>query len=348
MNDVVTFSKKKINKAGDDLISPVSTNEKRDNALITISKWRALHAYPVNTFQATLRKRLKNFGAGALVAQRLKRIPSIENKLKNNKGMRLSRMQDIGGLRAVVSSVKDVRELERRYTDGSLTHELIGIDDYINSPKESGYRSLHLKYKYNNPNAVEYRDLHIELQIRTKLQHAWATAVETISSFLNQPLKASEGPQEWLNFFKIASAAFAHLENCPVAVDFSNLNKSDILRLCASHADALGVRSKLNAYVIAANAITNNERKGKYQLIVLDADARTVRIRSYPKRSFDQASTDYVIEESAASKKGNTQVVLVATGSIESLRRAYPNYFLDTREFLKTLLKIDSIISKLD
>lgn len=36
----------------------------------------------------------------------------------------------------------------------------------------------------------------------------------------------------------------------------------------------------------------------------------------------------------------SVQVVLVSAGSIESLKRAYPNYFLDTHEFLKQLDKI--------
>jgi len=79
-----------------------------------------------------------------------------------NHGMKLARMQDIGGLRAVVDTVVQVRQLHELYTDGSLTHELIDTDDYIESPKPSGYRSLHLIYKYNNPSAIAYNGLCIE------------------------------------------------------------------------------------------------------------------------------------------------------------------------------------------
>ncbi len=45
--------------------------------------------------------------------------------------MQLARMQDIGGLRAVVDSVAQVQKLHALYTDGSLTHELVDTDDYI-------------------------------------------------------------------------------------------------------------------------------------------------------------------------------------------------------------------------
>jgi putative GTP pyrophosphokinase len=36
---------------------------------------------------------------------------------------------------------------------------------------------------------------------------------------------------------------------------------------------------------------------------------------------------------------------LVTTGSVESLRRAYPNYFLDTKQFLSALSRIEKLHS---
>jgi putative GTP pyrophosphokinase len=211
------FTRGQVNRAGAVLIDPNATPEAMGAALATINHWRACHAYPINTFQATLRGRVKRVCGSALVATRLKRLPSISKKLEINRGMQLARMQDIGGLRAVVETVAQVRKLHEIYCDGSLAHELVDIDDYITTPKASGYRSLHLIYKYKNPNAPSYEGLSIELQLRTRLQHAWATAVETIGSFLNQALKSSEGPAEWLDYFKIVSSAFAIMEKCPVA-----------------------------------------------------------------------------------------------------------------------------------
>lgn len=43
-----------------------------------------------------------------------------------------------------------------------------------------------------------------------------------------------------------------------------------------------------------------------------------------------------MIEESI-KEKTNSQVVLVSAGSIDALRKAYPNYFLDTEDFLRRL-----------
>jgi putative GTP pyrophosphokinase len=115
---------------------------------MVLANWRASHAYPINTFQALLRLKLKSIDKQALVAQRLKRSPSILAKLERFPEMQLARMQDIGGLRAVVSSMPRVRKLEDAYRNSTFKHRLVGFKDYINEPKPDGYRSVHLVYKY--------------------------------------------------------------------------------------------------------------------------------------------------------------------------------------------------------
>jgi hypothetical protein len=130
--------------------------------------------------------------------------PTIINKLRLNPSMKLARMQDIGGVRAVLKTIKDVRDLEREYRNKShFKHELVNEKDYIESPKNTGYRGIHLIYKYKNnrKKAKEYNGLLLELQIRTRLQHAWATAVETMGTFLGQPLKSMDGDKKWFDFF---------------------------------------------------------------------------------------------------------------------------------------------------
>jgi hypothetical protein len=295
----------------------------------------------VNTFQATLRGRVRKVCDGALVAQRLKRIPSMEKKLRIIEGMQLVRMQDIGGLRAVVDTVPQVRKLQAMYSDGSLTHELIDTDDYIQTPKESGYRSVHLIYKYKNPVATPYDGLHLELQIRTRLQHAWATAVETIGTFLNQALKSNEGPAEWLYYFKVVSAAFALIEKTSLPEEFFGWTPARIVQTCIGLERDLDVRRKLQAFAVAAKAINSSKAKGSYHLIVLNPTDRTVFVESFGKRRLTEANEAYAKAELLGSVRGeDIQTVLVATDTVGSLRRAYPNYFLDTRQFISALARI--------
>jgi len=345
---VPNFTRGQINRAGNVLIDPVATPEAMNGALELINHWRACHAYPINTFQATLRWRLRKVCESSLVATRLKRLPSIEKKLLKNHGMQLARMQDVGGLRAVVDSIHQVRHLQEIYAEGSLQHELVGVDDYILTPKPSGYRSLHLIYRYKNSSAQVYNGLCLELQFRTRLQHAWATAVETIGSFLNQALKSSEGPSEWLEYFKLVSSAFALMEKCPVAMQHTDLTASEVFSRCVEASAKLDVKSKLNAFAVAANAITSRNAGGNFHLIVLDALERTVTVSSFGKRRLDEANAAYAEAERKAVDRPDMQTVLVATSSIEALRRAYPNYFLDTKQFLLALSRIERLHAKSD
>ena len=101
------FQKSEINRAGRVLTSSDLNFDESDWddwvwAYEVLSNWRACHGYPINTFQALLRKRLSGLDKKAIVAQRLKRAPSVISKLRRFSSMKLSQMQDIGGLRAVL------------------------------------------------------------------------------------------------------------------------------------------------------------------------------------------------------------------------------------------------------
>src|SRR2546425_2674980 len=89
-------SKSQINKAGQFLAQTDSTPEEFFWAIDLAEKWRACHAYPINTFQATLRVKLRQYSPDSIAAQRLKRMPTIIDKLKRFPDMNLARMQDIG------------------------------------------------------------------------------------------------------------------------------------------------------------------------------------------------------------------------------------------------------------
>ena len=113
-----------------------------------ISNWRSSHSFPLNTLQMGLRKRSAAVYGAPIVAQRLKRVPSITHKLQRYPKMQLSRMQDIGGARAVVPKIKDVDNVRELYRKSSARHKLANEKDYVRHPKASGYRGIHLVYRY--------------------------------------------------------------------------------------------------------------------------------------------------------------------------------------------------------
>lgn len=335
------FSRSQVNKAGDILIGESQSLHDFAWAHDVLGNWRACHGYPINTFQATLRLRLKHIDDSALVAQRLKRTPSIISKLKRFPSMRLARMQDIGGLRAVVSSVEDLRALEHEYVTGErLKHELVNTKDYIAEPKADGYRSVHLVYRYKSEIAPDYDGLQLELQLRTRLQHAWATAVETMGTFLGQALKARQGEQRWLKFFEVTGSAFAHLERSALIPGYEHMSKGETFSRVATEEARLGVLTKLGGFSLAVDAIVKQKGAGSYHLVVLDTARKRVTVSPYPIARLDEAVAAYGEVEARANAGDPLEAVLVSAGPIESLRRAYPNYFLDTNDFIHRVQRI--------
>src|ERR1700690_3451494 len=98
------FSRSQVDDAGKVLTSASQDYLKMFDAQAVINNWRSSHAFPLNTFQNGLRQRAKLVDSNSLVAQRIKRLSSIEAKLRRFSNMKLSQMQDIGGCRAIVAT----------------------------------------------------------------------------------------------------------------------------------------------------------------------------------------------------------------------------------------------------
>lgn len=332
------YSKGEVNRAGVKLINEDS--EEYSEAKIVLDHWRACHVAPLNSFQRSLRKKLAKIDDQALVSQRLKRTPSIISKLKRNEKMSLSRMQDIGGIRAVVKDMKTVRDVVDAYKKGTRAFSLVDSKkDYINYPKKDGYRSVHLIFKCKNGFAIE-------LQIRTQLQHAWATAVETMGTFLSIALKSGEGPKEYLDFFALASSAFTILESTPRIPGYDTLSDLKTYEKLIASEKELNILSKLSGFRVVASHIKDDKKDGKYHLITLDLDQRKAGIQSYEAKNIKAANNDYSKKEEEVRAGKNLQVVLVSSESINALKKSYPSYFLDAEVFSKRIIQISRRLEK--
>jgi len=331
------YSKKEVNRAGITLLG--KTPAEHEQAKMVLDSWRACHVAPLNSFQKSLRRKLSSTDKAALVSQRLKRTPSILSKLERNPKMMLARMQDIGGIRAVVKDMQKVRELESGYKKGTKVFSVAnGCKDYINYPKPSGYRSIHQVFKCKN-------GFSIELQIRTQVQHAWATAVETMGTFLDHSLKSSEGPDKWLKFFALASSAFAILESTPRIQQYAHMSDQETFEELLKQEKTLDVINKLSGFRVAARHIKDDKKKGHYHLVILDLDKMMAKIQSYEPKEIQQANIDYSLMEAEVNEGKNLQVVLVTSESINALKKAYPSYFLDAELFSR---QIASVIKQLE
>jgi hypothetical protein len=330
------YSRRDVNRAGDIFVDPDSTPFEKDAALIIINNWRTAHNFPLNTFQMRLRKVAKSINSDCLIAQRIKRLASIKLKLERFPDMNMAQIQDIGGCRAIMNDVSEVDRLVDIYLHESrgVKHKVAKEQNYILNPKPSGYRGIHLIYKYKSDKIKSYEDMRIEIQVRTLIQHAWATAVETVGTFIRQSLKSSQGEAEWLRFFALMSSAMAITEGKPIVPGtpegFKDL-RTEITRLSVS----LDVEGHLTTFRDSIQVLGGDKRisNAHYYLLELDASAGRVIIKSYSQTQLPTATADYMTLEKRIAND-NRDAVLVSADSIEALKLAFPNYYLDTDLFL--------------
>lgn len=336
---VPEFSKTRVDAAGRALLTN-GIDAIDASQLAIINNWRAAHSQPLVTFNMTLRSRSAKVDSRALVAQRLKRLPSIEAKLRDRSSMRLTQMQDIGGVRAVVSGLSNVETLARQYRDMKMQHQLQGVDDYIAHPKVDGYRSIHLIYRYQSDyeRNSAYNGLFVEVQIRSRLQHAWATAVESVSLLTGHALKSTlnikDGEEKWRRFLALTSSSFALIENSTVVPD----TPETLGRLRAELRDLareLNVISVLTTWQDAIRRLPTKNVQGA-QAFILSLDPLTRTAQAIGFSDIETAEEAYVRHEREAATSG-TQTVLVSVDRVNKLRTAYPSFFLDTRYFVSLL-----------
>ncbi|MEQ8903949.1 RelA/SpoT domain-containing protein [Ekhidna sp.] len=337
------YSKREVNRAGEALLREDCSEDQLNHTYSVINNWRTCHNFPLNTFQIRLRREAKKVDESALVGQRIKRLSSIKSKLERISGLNLAQIQDIGGCRAIVKNVTCLHEITNVYTSRfsrGLKHQLHSVDDYVfEKPRFTGYRSVHLVYKYLSDKNKVYNSLKIEIQLRTLWQHAWATAVETIDSFTNQNLKLGGGDQDWRRFFSLISSVIALKEGTPIVPTTSNdifALKDEIIAL-ESKLDVINMLEGFSTAINLTQDFTTRYRKG-YFIIELDPEEKLIDIFSYPSGSkgLNRASEDYLRLE-RLNRLTNKNIVLVSSDSIDTLRLTYPNYYADTSRFVALL-----------
>jgi hypothetical protein len=322
--------KKRIISAGKILVNPDASKDERESAIEVISNWRARHIKPMGIFYAELRHHSSQVSKPAFVAQRLKRLESIQRKLSRDDlpGMSLNNMQDIGGCRAILPTVADVRAVEALY--GSPFRK----KDYIATPTALGYRGVHLILKYKGESSTEYDGMQIEIQLRSRHQHLWATAVETVGQFTGTELKAGIGSDKWLRFFRLMGSVIALTEDCPTVPGTPH--------------DAAGVMGELKFLLPEAraelidytttvrNALTFRDHpESDYYVLKRHKKERATGIGGYSRARLEEANRA-VIEAEAQGY----DAVLVSTDGLANLYKAYPNYFLDMDAFIRMLFSI--------
>lgn len=339
MQNTRKFSNKQINKSGDFLaknnIYPIDELA-LDNHLEIFNYWRSLHSYVMNVLYINIKRRVDYlYPSKAILAQRLKRAPSILSKLKRFEKMKFSRMQDIAGIRIIVNKTSDIYKM-RENIKTKFPHKLCYEKNYINSPKDDGYRCLHMVFETRNLTNPQYNGLNVELQIRTKLQHQWATAVEIIGLHKNTSYKSGLGDEEIREFLCLCSSLLATVEGTPIDQKYHGKSTQDLCKQLKEMDKKIKILDYLKGLTTAINYQNKNLKKGNIYLILLKLDERKLSLKSF--NNPQKAESDYAsIEKLIAKENKDWDVVLISLNNINFLKKAYPNYYLDSHEFTKRI-----------
>lgn len=191
-----TVTKGQVNRSGKVLRDGNAPAEVLNKARNVLAAWRNTHMIPSADISMLLGKYTSNKGQwpAALLSRRMKRMPFIIGKLRRFPVMEAGRMQDIGGVRVVADTVQDVYALYHAIAGNEKCSRILELppDDCISRPKADGYRRLHQVFRYASRKHPEANGLRIELQIRTRLQHVWATTVgePAAKDYRQRPKKA--------------------------------------------------------------------------------------------------------------------------------------------------------------
>ena len=333
-----------LRRAGTTLMNDSASDIEQKEAYEVLNGWRSLHSYPIDVFQKNLRSKCNQLKFRSFtVAQRLKRMPSIISKLKRNPKMNLARMQDIGGVRVILPSILDVEKLHGELVgqNNRFNHvPLLPCHNYIEKPKSDGYRSIHQVFTYKSRDHAGLDGLKIELQIRTALQHSWATAVETLGVIESASIKSGFGSDEIRRFLKLSSALFSIKEGTSVVDELANLKPYDIASEAKDLETRLQIFTKLKGLQISAKHIeATSKSQHAYHLLMLKKEdgGWKVNVMPFTKAQEKLAKLMYSSMEELDKTETNVDVVLVSVGDMKAIKKAYPNYFLDTNQFIKEM-----------
>ena len=258
---------------------------------------------------------------------RIKRIDTIVEKLIRNQNsdggpMQLSRMGDIAGCRCIINTDND----DKLYT---LLSAILGefgdnckVKDHIRPPKDDGYRSLHVYVRDKESGK------RIEVQIRSRKQHNWATLVEIVDLLYGTQYKERGNSPLGRFLFLYANADNLSEEEFSEMLKVERDNKvfermSEILS---------------KNYLKIRGQWLKNKHTGSF--FVITANKKTgSSIESYP--TFDSAEKAYYEKY---LERGDSNIVLthIPAPDFNQISIAYSNYILAMHAFFDDYRKLVS------
>lgn len=322
-----SLSKTRIDRAGDALARDrYRTDDEYLEADDILDRYRESHLLPLSETTSAVQGWLAHYGEPYYIAQRLKRKPQIIRKLRRLP-VRLSQLQDIGGLRVIVPKSNDVDQLLRFLLEHIQDGSSIAVErvtDYRERGRDrTGYRALHVILKRDGKA--------LELQLRSRAQHYWAESIERVSIIYGYHLKEEEGEPEVLGYFQALSEAFYELElgrtpgpELRLRIDAAQAGAEAIIRESPRGAT---LDSRVDEGVIRAISDERRPRGITNWIIVFDWNSGGfVHWKAVPQDPRG-AMREYSSHEALFRSEDGFEVVLVGASEPATLKQTHSHYF---------------------
>lgn len=272
------------------------------------------------TFQ-DLTQRKSKVERSAIIAFRLKRISTIINKTIRKPKMQLNRMWDVAGIRIIFGDEAAARKMLNVISEN---YQIRGeIRDYFNNPKKIGYKAIHIYITDELSGKV------IEVQLRTRDVHNWATLVEITDVLYNTKLK-EEGYENEVTLGRFHQLVSSEKELKPDEANFlyKTLDNYNFI-------SKLAEKFRTNSTVVKKQW-QNVSHRDKFFLIELSSET-VPKLTGYT--NYQKAEADYF---EAYKKDEGALIVLTSIHkpSFEQISIAYANYILSYHKFIKDVQEI--------
>lgn len=282
----------------------------------------------------------------------MKRLETIIDKLQRKSldgettnATCVTNMNDIGGCRAIfpnLESLKKVKERLQVTVEKADRVKIKDIDDYITNPKpnDCGYRCLHVIYRYDHASGKSFN---IEVQLRTRLQHLWATTVEIVDILEGTKIKThSHSPTEdkeklqiqWEELLSIMSRYIADAEG---VIALSNDNKVQFSNRLIELNGEINALSRLKSFKILSEKVKGCRDDSIEHVLLIINETSLEMIFSAEFEDYTPAISMYNTAEKMAHSYEGLNTLLISTKNMGQLSEAYPNYLGDCASFIALL-----------
>ena len=287
-----------------------------DKTLDELQMYRTSYKDSLSEIFNTICLCAKQIRKETIVTYRLKRFESIIGKLHRLPTQKFDRMWDIAGCRCILKNERDIYRLKELLSTKLYVRK---ETDYVKDPRNSGYRSLHL-YISKTENDTKI----IELQIRSRDHHNWATLVEITDFIFDEKLKEKNSNLELARFHKLLS------KREPLTIQ----DKHEIFNIIKKY----NYLEKLNSvfkqnYINVRKQWLQIESKINHNFFLIETKRKEApKINSYS--NFNEAEQEYY---KRFKENNNSNIVLthLPKASYSQISIAYSNYILTVHQFIE-------------